>query len=191
MKRSFVIAMVLFSSAALVGAQAPAPPSDAKPAPSPQPPAVEQPSTQQPAPSAPAARPADQAQKPMSQASADRVTFSGCLKPGATPGTYILTDATEVRAGAAASPAARGTTGATKSFNLTAVSVGEDLSKHLNHKIEVSGTVAASRVSPGASAAAPGAEKRPEGAPAAEGLQKSPTDTLSFQTFKMVSPACP
>jgi len=111
------------------------------------------------------------------------VTFSGCLKPGASAGSFILADASAAPAPSAEAakpePEARGTTGATKSYNLMQpAKTGDDLSKHMNHKIEVRGTVSAS--APSASAPA----TPPAGAP-------QPTETLNIQTFKMLSAACP
>jgi hypothetical protein len=163
MVRMLIVATALIGSATLA-AQAPTPPQTPKPA---------APGAQQPA------TPAPQAQAP---AKAGIVTLSGCLKPGASAGSYILADASSVSAAAAGAekpdPAAKGTTGATKSYNVTPGKVSDDLSKHLNHKIEVTGTVAAAAPSASAPSTAPA------GAPA-------PTETVTLQTFKMVSAACP
>ena len=110
------------------------------------------------------------------------VTFSGCLKPGASAGSFILADAAPVPATSAdaskAEPQARGTTGSAKSYNLMG-KTGEDLSKHVNQRIEVTGTV---------SAAAPSASA-PATPPA--GGTPQPTENVNMQSFKMVSATCP
>ena len=68
-----------------------------------------------------------------------------------------------------------GTAGSTKSYNVV-VKPGEELSKHLNHKVEVTGTLSASPPSAVATAT-PGADQ--------------PSETVTVQTFKMVAAACP
>jgi len=170
MMRMFTVALALFGSVAL-GAQAPTQQAPAdRPA---APPAQQQPAT-----------PAPEAQTP-AQSTAPKpvaVTLSGCLKPGASAGSFILADAGAVPAPSAGAakpePEARGTTGATKSYNLMPAKTGDDLSKHMNHKIEVTGTVSPSAPS----ASVPPAP--PAGAP-------QPSETLNIQTFKMLSAACP
>lgn len=161
MSRILTIALAL-SGSVVLGAQAPTPP-----------------------PAAPAPAPAPQVQQPAQPAAqkAATVTFSGCLKPGASAGSFILADAAAVPAPSAGAakpePQARGTTGATKSYNLMPGKTGDDLSKHMNHRIEVTGTV--SPAAPGASAPA---------TPPAGGTPQ-PTETVNIQTFKMVSATCP
>jgi hypothetical protein len=161
MSRILTIALAL-SGSAILGAQAPPPSPPAAPAPAPQ--------VQQSAPPA--------TQKPAT------VTFSGCLKPGASAGSFILADAAAVPAATSADaskaePQARGTTGSAKSYNLMPGKTGEDLGKHVNQKIEVTGTV---------SAAAPSASA-PATPPA--GGASQPTETVNMQSFKMVSATCP
>jgi hypothetical protein len=141
---------------------------------------------QAPSQQSPADRPTNQPaiQQPSPQpneAARNEVTISGCLKPGVSPGSFILADAgmaPEMPAGQNAPPAAKGTTGSTKRYDLVA-KPGEDLTKHLNHKVEVTGTVSASR---------PPSAPVPEAAPA---TAVQPTETLTVQTFKMVAAACP
>ncbi len=130
------------------------------------------------------------AQTPGQQPSADRpttqpategnkVTISGCVKPGTAADSFVLSNAvtTPAAPGRDTSPTT-GTAGSTKSYNIV-VKPGEELSKHLNHKIEVTGTVSASRPpSAPASAAAP---------PAAD----QPAETVTVQSLKMVAMACP
>ena len=125
---------------------------------------------QQPPADRPTAQPATEANK---------VTISGCVKPGAAADSFVLSNAvtTPAAPGRDASPTT-GTAGSTKSYNIV-VKPGEELSKHLNHKIEVTGTVSASRPpSAPASAAAP---------PAAD----QPAETVTVQSLKMVAMACP
>jgi len=81
-------------------------------------------------------------------------------------------------AGENAPAASKGTTGSSKRYDLV-VKPGDDLTKHVNHKIEVTGTVSASR---------------PPNVPAAEASPAAaaqPTETLTVQAFKMVAATCP
>jgi hypothetical protein len=124
------------------------------------------------------------------------VTYVGCVKAGTTPGTFILESAelspaagagaAGAAAGAAASPsAAVGTSGNTKmTFNLTP-KAGTDLSAHANHKMEFVGTLAPA--APAASATASGAGA---GATATASTSTRPTQTLTIDSFKMVSTTC-
>jgi len=115
-----------------------------------------------------------------SETKGTKVAISGCLKPGASAGSLILSNAVM----APAAPAGRdampttGTAGSTKSYNVVA-KAGEDLSKHLNHKIEVTGSLSASR---------PPSPPAPE---AASPAPDRPAETLTVETFKMVAAACP
>ena len=71
------------------------------------------------------------------------MTYTGCVKPGTAPETWILENA-EVAAGQTTAA----TSGAMKStLNLT-TKPGTDLKPHANHKIEVVGTVAPAKPSP-------------------------------------------
>jgi len=121
------------------------------------------------------------ADRPTSQTAteANKVTISGCVKPGASAGSFILSNAAIAPAapGREAAPTT-GTAGSTKSYNVV-VKPGEELSKHLNHKIEVTGTVSASRP--------PSASTTTTAPPAAD----QPTETVTVQSFKMVAIACP
>jgi hypothetical protein len=132
-------------------------------------PAGNPPATQTPTAQPPAPRPA---QEP--GMSANRVTYTGCVKPGATPGSWVLENA-EIAppagqtAQAKPGPSGVGTAGAGKlSFNLKAA---DDLKAHANHKIEVVGTVAPEKA--GESTAA-----------------KTPRD-FNVSSIKMVSATCP
>ena len=154
---------------AVVGAQAPAP--DAAGAQRPD--------------SAPAA-PATQAAQP------GKVTYTGCLKPGATADSWILENA-EVSA-LGASPRAEGASSTPQGATATAgrapsnttlaltVKPTDNVKPHANHKIEVVGTVSASD----ASAKAAGAP-----APGASAASTTPRQNFNVESFKMVSATCP
>ena len=155
------IAAGILGTTATLGAQAP---SQQSPADRPtNPPAVQQP------------RPQPNETQPK------EVTINGCLKPGLSPGSFILADAgiaPAMPAGENAPAASKGTTGSTKRYDLV-VKPGDDLTKHVNHKIEVTGTVSASR---------------PPNVPAAEASPAAaaqPTEMLTVQAFKMVAATCP
>ena len=122
----------------------------------------------------PVDRPADQ---PATEA--NKVTISGCVKPGTSADAFILSNAviTPSAPGRDTAPTT-GTAGSTKSYNVVAKPGGE-LSKHVNHKIEITGTLSASRPP---SASAPGATP-----PTAD----QPAETVTVQSFKMVAVACP
>jgi hypothetical protein len=141
------LAAAVFGAVALVGAQQP-------PA---QPPAAPQ-------------KPAEQsAAKP--QSDAKTLTITGCVEKGTGTDSFVLEEASAASApapGAKPGEKPAGTTGATKSYALMA-KPGEDLSKHVNHKIEVTGIVAA------APSSAPG----------------SPKEVLNVQSIKMVATTCP
>jgi hypothetical protein len=149
MLSKLILATGIMGATAILGAQAP---------------------SQQPPVDRPANQPATEANK---------VTLSGCVKPGTSADAFILTNAviTPPAPGRETAPTT-GTTGSTKSYNIVA-KPGEELSKHVNHKVEVTGTVSASR-SPGASAPT-------TASPAGD----QPTDTVTVQSFKMVAMACP
>ena len=141
------LAAAVFRAVALVGAQQP-------PA---QPPAAPQ-------------KPAEQS-APRPQSDAKTQTITGCVEKGTGTDSFVLAES-----GTAAAPAPgakpgekpAGTTGASKSYALMAKPT-EDLSKHVNHKIEVTGTVSAS----------------PSSAPG------QPKEVLNVQSIKMVATTCP
>jgi hypothetical protein len=166
MIRSLYAAPAMFClAAAIVTAQAPAPDR-------PNPPAAEQPAAQQPTTPRPATPPAS------STAAANKVTYTGCIKPGTATDTWILENA-EVAAKAGSAPATVGTSGTAKmSFSLSPAAT-VNLKPHANHKVEVVGTV--SPATAGAAAAAP--------SPAA--AAQAPTQQISVESLKMVSATCP
>jgi len=160
MNRSlFAVPAMVCLAAALVTAQAPAP------ADRPNPPAAEKPAAQQPA------------TPETSAMAANKVTYSGCVKPGTTADTWILENA-EVGAKAGAStPSTVGTSGTAKmTLNLDPAAT-VNLKAHANHKVEVVGTLSPAKS--GADAAA---------APAA-GAQAA--RQFSVESVKMVSATCP
>jgi hypothetical protein len=173
MFRSLTLVPAMLCVAAIAAAQTPTPAAPAAPA-SPDRPAAQQPAT-------PPARPAD------SSMSASAVTYTGCLKPGATPGTWILDSAELAKSmgagsASAATPGAGavGTSGVTKStFTLNTKPDAPDLKPHANHKIEVTGTVAAAKASASASPAGATASATPAG------------KDFAVESFKMVSTTCP
>ena len=68
-------------------------------------------------------------------------TISGCLKPAATSGQFMVADATVVKGAGAAV----GTSGAAKkNYTITGViPPGVKLQTHVNHKVELAGTILA------------------------------------------------
>ncbi len=161
MVRSSVCVLALLCAAAVVAAQTPAQ----------QPPAAPQPKTQQPAQQPPA--------PPPQPAQANKVTYTGCLKPGATAESWTLENADMASAASATAKPGEGTVGTSGTagsktiFNLSA-KAGENLKPHTNHKIEVVGTVS---------------QASPSGA--ASGATSTPRQTLNVESFKMVSATCP
>lgn len=172
MIRSFYAVPAMFCLAtALVTAQAPP---------------AEKPAAQQPA-AQPAAQQPTTAQQPTrpdsSTSAANKVTYTGCIKPGTTEGTWILENAEVAqRAGAASAPSTVGTSGASKmSFNLDPAAT-VNLKSHANHKVEIVGTLSASK---SGAAAAPSAAAG--GATAGAAARQE----FSVESLKMVSATCP
>jgi hypothetical protein len=123
--------------------------------------------------------PAPSAQAPArpSESAANKATYTGCLKPGTSAGTWILESA-EVAAKPGAAPSAVGTSGASKmTLNLEPAS-SVNLTPHANHKVEVVGIASPAKAGgdPAASAAPGGAQARQQ---------------FSVESVKMVSATCP
>jgi hypothetical protein len=122
-------------------------------------------------PAAPPQKPAQPNESRPQSDTAKTQTITGCVEKGTGADSFILAEA---GTGAAPAPGAKpgekpaGTSGATKSYALMAKPT-EDLSKHVGHKVEITGTVSA------ASAPAPG----------------SPKESLNVQSVKMVAASCP
>ena len=132
-----------------------------------------------PAPPTTAPQPSGQSASTSAEPQAKQTTITGCLKPGTSADAYILTNAGMAAPASGAAPAPQGTTGSTKSYAVMA-KPGTDLSKHVNHKIEVTGTVSASKSSTAPAAATPSV---------GPGVQ--PAETFNVESFKMVAMACP
>ena len=175
MIRSFYAVPAMFClAAALVAAQAPAEDRPAGNAPAAQQPgapdrAVQQPTTPRPATPTPSAQ---QPTRPAETFMANKVTYTGCIKPGPTSGTWILENAEVAqRADAAAStPSAVGTT--------------VNLKSHANHKVELTGTLSAAK--PGVAAAPSTAAGGASTTTAATARQQ-----FSVESLNMVSATCP
>ena len=189
MIRSFYAVPAMFClAAALVTAQAPAEDRPAGNAPAAQQPgapdrAVQQPTTPRPATPTPSAQ---QPTRPAETFMANKVTYTGCIKPGPTSGTWILENAEVAqRADAAAStPSAVGTSGAAKlSFNLDPAAT-VNLKSHANHKVELTGTLSAAK--PGVAAAPSTAAGGASTTTAATARQQ-----FSVESLNMVSATCP
>src|SRR4051812_8584140 len=178
MVRSLTFAFTVLSAAAIVSAQAPGGRPAGEPATAP---ATQQPST-----------PAGQQTTPSADrqtTSAAKVTYVGCVKPGTTPGTFILDSAEVSPTATAASPAGQpasavGTSGNMKTtLNLT-TKAGTDLTGHANHKMEFVGSLAPA-TSMGSSTTS-----SPSSASSASSASAHPTQTLTVDSFKMVSTSC-
>jgi hypothetical protein len=169
MVRSLTFAVATVAAAAVLSAQTPSPAAPAQPGG--QPPAVQQPTPPTSSPGASAS----------TSASGDKVTWSGCLKPGTTAGTWILDSAEMPALATGAGGTAVGTSGASASkraFNLSPKS-GDNLTPHANHKIEVTGTVTPANTMPSTETAAADAPSAGAARP-----------TLKIDSFKMVSATC-
>jgi hypothetical protein len=178
MTRSFyAIPAMICLAAATVLAQAPA--GDR---PTSNPPATQQPTTQKPATSEPAAqqpsRPAES-----SSASAGKVTYVGCVKPGTSSGSWVLENAELAPKAGASSSSTVGTSGTSKMVLNLSPAATVNLTPHANHKVEVVGV--ASPAKPGADSAA-----STPGASTAAGAQAS-RQQFSVESVKMVSATCP
>ncbi|MEO5739493.1 MAG: hypothetical protein ABIS29_02745, partial [Vicinamibacterales bacterium] len=103
------------------------------------PPAAEKPAAQQPA-----------AQEPstprLTMPAANKVTYTGCVKPGATEGTWILENAEVAQRAGASAPGTVGTSGTSKmAFSLDPAAT-VNVKSHANHKVEVVGMVSPAKV---------------------------------------------
>ena len=138
--------VAVFAGAAMVAAQG-QPPSSSSPSPSSQSPS---------------------SQSSQSSASSQRSqTFTGCLEEGATPGTYVLSNVSDAAksgvsaAGEAAGQAQAGqaAAGAAKSgeqYTLSGTPSGFDFKANLNHRVQITGTLASASSSASSSGPRPG-----------------------------------
>jgi hypothetical protein len=98
------------------------------------------------------------------------------VKPGPTPGSWILESAELAPAAGSSSPV--GTAGsAAKSTFILSTKPGDDLKAHANHKIDVTGTVAPASASSATASSATSTT--------------APKQTFNVDSFKMVSASCP
>ena len=168
----YTIPAMLCLTAAIVTAQAQQPTTE-KPA--------SPPSAQPAQPAQPGAQPAQPARpaEPSAMSAGNKVTYTGCLKPGTGSDTWVLENAEIAGKTGASSPGTVGTSGASKmTFDLNPVS-SVNLKSHANHKVEVEGTL-----SKGSTAAPPSSAA---GATSAQGARQQ----FSVQSLKMVSATCP
>jgi hypothetical protein len=121
------------------------------------------------APASPAGQEKPSTPPSQSAASAGKVTYTGCLKPGTGADTWTLENAEASAAGKAAGATA--TSGAKQTLSLS-VKPSENIKPHANHKIEVTGTM--SKAAAGAASSS-----------------SSANPTFTVESFKMVSATCP
>jgi hypothetical protein len=177
MTRSFYAVPALFClTAAIVSAQAPA--ADR---PTNYPPATQQPATPRPT------TPPTSAQEPakpseMSTATANKVTYTGCVKPGTTAETWVLENAEVAQKAGASAPSTVGTSGSKMVFNLDPTAT-VNLKAHANHKVEVVGMVSPAKGSAGSTASA----ATPTGTAGTHAAHQQ----FSVESVKMVSATCP
>ena len=172
MKR-FWTGVIIAVFAAAVTAAAQEPQSPANPAAAP---AAASPAAPQDRPAPPQDRPAASQEKPST------VTFSGCIQNAPAPASaaaagdkkemFVLASVKPVGASAGA---AVGTSGSATRYELDGTAA--ELTKHLNHQVEITGTLQSSSASP------IGAEKAAPGSAAA-------APKLKVTSIKMVSDKC-
>jgi hypothetical protein len=122
---------------------------------------------QKPAQEKPAGGPPPATQAPAAKESAaGKVTYSGCVKPGSAPDSWILENAELSKPGGEPSVAKSGASKMTLALNAKS---GTDLKPHANHKVEIMGTIA----------------------PAKAGGGDAPKQELTVDSLKMVSTTCP
>jgi len=158
MFRFLSVVPAMMCTAAIVAAQAPATPAT---------------------PAAPAAPTAQQPPADVRPTTAAKVTYTGCVKPGTAPDTWILDNADvtpSVKADAGPGQSTVGTSGTMKATLNLSAKAGTDLKPHANHKVEVIGTIAPAKLS------MPSAD-----APASAAVRQE----LSVESLKMVSTTCP
>ena len=116
----------------------------------------------------------------------DKVTYTGCVKPGTGADTWTLENAQVAAKAGAASPSTVGTSGTGTTLNLDpAASV--NLKAHANHKVEVTGTISPAKPGAGASGSSAGASATAGGASSTTGAAQK----FSVESVKMVSATCP
>ena len=145
-------------------------------------------------PSAPGGAQQPTTQKPStppssSTSAANKVTYTGCVKPGTGTDSWILENAEASAKGGASSTV--GTSGTSKmTLNLDpAASV--DLKPHANHKVEVTGTLSPAKGGGAAGGGAAGGGAAAGGAAAGASSGPSARQEFSVESVKMVSATCP
>jgi len=136
----------------------------------------------------PEQKPAD---KQMPGKSAQTVTIAGCVRQGDTPNTFVLSNV-DAAALAAHGSAATGTSGAPAGSTATATvqlitTADIDLTKHVGHKVEISG----SPIKPEAGAAGiAGTPTSDTTAREADKDKNKPALKLTVKSVKHVSESC-
>lgn len=125
--------------------------------------------------------PAEPSPKATANKAANTVTYTGCIKPGTTTGTWILESAEVAARPGASSPGTVGTSGTSKITLDLDPAATVNLKAHANHKVELVGMLSPAKApteAPPASAA---------GATTAQTARQQ----FSVQSLKMVSATCP
>ncbi len=174
MLRSFTLLTVIVWAGANIAAQ------------SPQPQAPTPGGAAQQAPAAPRPDPGPSS-TPSAQRSSDtaKVTYIGCVRPGTGADSFVLESASIAPAAGASSsaPSAVGTSGAGKGTSLNlSPRAGTDLKAHLNHQVEVTGTMAAKTGASASASASAGEASASAGA--------KPAMNFNVETVKMVAATC-
>ena len=138
-------------------------------------------------------RPSSSQSSQQSAASEQGKTYTGCLEEGTTPGTYVLNNASESGKGAAAASEAAGQPGQSQAgqaskaagerFTLSGTAAGFDFKANLNHRVEITGTLASS--SPSSQAGA-----RPGAQPGGAMSSSSTMQSISVASAKSLSDRC-
>jgi opacity protein-like surface antigen len=164
MKRTLTgTALAVLASAVFAAAQAQSPNPSDRPSSPPQPPASQ---------SQPSSRSSDQDKT---------MTWTGCLEAGTVAGTYVLSNASA--SGSAQTPTkapeTAGAAAAGDKFVLSGAPASFNISSHVNHKVEITGTASDM-------AAAGGAQSKAGQMASAD----TPTRTITVKSAKMVSDRC-
>src|SRR5262245_13480887 len=135
-----------------------------------------------PAQAPPAQTPPPAAEQAKGPSSAGSTTLTGCLKAGAEPDSFVLTNISAAGSEAAQKSAPGELAKADVSYKLTADS-SIKLKDHVGHKVEVTGTIGGG--GKGLTAAPPASTEKPGERPKAE------MANFKVTNIKHVSPSCP
>ena len=193
MKRSFYAVPAVFCmAAAVVTAQAPTADRPANNPPATQQPETARPATPQPETPRPTTPPtsAQQPARPSdsSTMAANKVSYTGCIKPGTTAGTWVLENAEVAQKAGASAPSSVGTSGSKMSFNLDPAAT-VNLKAHANHKVELSGMLSPAKAGSATSTTPAAGAAGAAGASGAAGAHAH--QQFSVESVKMVSATCP